>query len=341
MVRLPIRAAGTDPVTTPTFYTVSNAAYFPGTVALLNSLRLTGNEGELVVLDVDLEPFQRELLRSHVRLVQVPQEVAINPLLLKAFPATLDPEGVVVVIDSDIIVTGDLSAAVDEAQRGAICVYPDTRPDRWFAEWSTEFGLQAALRRQPYVNSGFVAFSVDSWPWLLSRWRSLSEGIPSPSTRAGGAPKETPLWDGDQDALNAILMSEVPADALCLLPVEEAPTAFADRHQVDVVDVTRLACTFRGRRSVFLHTSGVPKPWQANGWLPRIWRDGYVRLLPRVLFGEDVPLRLDAAVAPLWLRPGRLARFAARRLDVAHLFLRPVPPRVRRTAAAALHRLVA
>jgi hypothetical protein len=34
-----------------TFYTVSNEPYFLGTVALLNSLRKTGNDGSFVVLD--------------------------------------------------------------------------------------------------------------------------------------------------------------------------------------------------------------------------------------------------------------------------------------------------
>jgi hypothetical protein len=42
-----------------THYTVSDHRYFLGTVALLNSLSLTGTVGELVVLDAGLRPKQR------------------------------------------------------------------------------------------------------------------------------------------------------------------------------------------------------------------------------------------------------------------------------------------
>jgi hypothetical protein len=46
-------------------YTISDAAFFPRTVMLLNSLRLTGNVGSLVVLDAGLEPGQPRLLEPH------------------------------------------------------------------------------------------------------------------------------------------------------------------------------------------------------------------------------------------------------------------------------------
>jgi hypothetical protein len=48
-----------------TYYTVSDHRFFLGTVALLNSLRLTNNGGDFVVLDVDLTPSERELLSDH------------------------------------------------------------------------------------------------------------------------------------------------------------------------------------------------------------------------------------------------------------------------------------
>jgi len=48
--------------TGPTYYTIANAPFFPGVVALLNSLRLTRNTGELVVLDRGLDDDQRERL---------------------------------------------------------------------------------------------------------------------------------------------------------------------------------------------------------------------------------------------------------------------------------------
>jgi hypothetical protein len=326
-------------VTKPTFYTVSNAQYFPGTVALLNSLRLTGNLGELVVLDVDLTASQRKLLRGHCTLVKVPHEVAINPLLLKPFPAVLEPDGVVVIIDSDIIVTKSLAHLVEDARQGRICVFPDAQSDRWFAEWKDLFDLGGSLRRQPYVNSGFVAFSTARWPALLHRWRSLAECIDSSSTRAGGAARDTPLWDGDQDALNAILMSEIPEDALAMRPVHEAPTSYSDRRRMRVVDIDRLLCTYDDRSSLFVHAAGTPKPWEGTSWERRIWKDGYVQLLPRVLFADDATVKLRPADVPLWVRPGRLAQLATYGLDVGHSLLRLAPATLRRRAPAALHQL--
>jgi hypothetical protein len=320
-------------MTSPTFYTVSTARYFPGTVALLNSLRLTGNTGELVVLDVDLSSQQKAHLDPHCTLVEVPRRVAVNPLLLKPFPASLGASGIVVIIDSDIIVTGDLSRVLAEAEAGKICVYPDSQSDRWFAEWEQLFELAAPLRRQGYVNSGFVAFSSASWPELLRRWQRMSETIPSARTRAGGAARETPLWDGDQDALNAILMSEVPADALAMLPAAEAPASMRDRHRVRVLDTHGLACSVGDLPTVFVHSAGTPKPWQDDGWQRKLWADGYVRLLPRVLFEHDVCVRLRARDLPLWLRPGYRGRLIARVLDVGHFAFRTTPQQIRRSIA--------
>jgi len=325
-------------VIVPTFFTVSNARYFVGTVALVNSLDLTANGGEVVVLDAGLTDSQRARLDSHVTLVSVPHDVSINPLLLKAYPATLAPTGVVVVIDSDIVVTGPLARILEQAECGSICVFPDNSPDRWFSEWAELFELAAPLRRQTYVNSGFIAFSAERWPELLARWESACRRIPTPSTRAGGASRHTPLWDGDQDALNSIMMSELPEHAVSLLPAAEAPCGQGERRQIEVLDVERLACVHRGCKTVLVHACGTAKPWQPEGWVKRIWQDGYVSLLPRVLLADDVPIRLATGELPLWLRPGRLARVGTRLLEAGHTVARPVPGSLRRRAVAALQR---
>jgi hypothetical protein len=324
---------------TTTFYTVSNARYFPGTVALLNSLRLTGNAGELVVLDAGLTAAQRGRLDPHTTVLDVPHDVAMNPLLLKAYPASLAPSGVVVVIDGDIIVTGSLSETLDRAAAGAICVYPDTASERWFREWQELFGLTAPLRREPYVNSGFVAFSVEAWPTLLTRWEAAATAIPTERTRAGGALQATPFWDGDQDALNALLMSEIPRGALALLPGDEAPMSFAQRRRLTIRDRERLVCVHEGRETVLVHSAGEPKPWHPDGWRHGMWRDGYVALLPRVLLADDVLVRLSARELPVWSRDGRLPRLLTRCLDYAHAAARHFPKRVRSRGVAAVERI--
>ena len=83
---------------TATFYTVTDASFFPGTVALLNSLRLSGNREPLVALDVGLERGQRVRLARHATVVDL--ECELPRPLFKAFPRAFAPSGVVVVVDS-------------------------------------------------------------------------------------------------------------------------------------------------------------------------------------------------------------------------------------------------
>jgi hypothetical protein len=110
-------------VSAATFYTIANARYFPGLVALLNSLRLTGHDQELVVLDEGLTAEQRAHLDPVVRLVELPEERLGHPALAKPYPHLLDPTGVVTLIDSDIIVTRSLAPALADAAAGKIAAY--------------------------------------------------------------------------------------------------------------------------------------------------------------------------------------------------------------------------
>jgi hypothetical protein len=299
--------------TEPTYYTIADAPFFPGLVALLNSLRLSGNQGELVVLDRGLERSQRERLEPHARVVELPPDAAANPILLKPFPQAFDPSGVVVIVDSDMLVVRALDRLVERAAAGSICVFPDPIPDRWFGEWTDEFELRSPPRRQTYVNSGFVAFSVERWPDLLARWRELCGRIPPADLRSD---QRSPFWAGDQDALNALFASELPAEALEVLPVEGE--AYPEQLlRVRVLDERSLECELDGQPVTILHHSLGPKVWQRLGWL-RLRNDAYVRLLPRLLFGNDVPLRLDAGDVPFRLRPGAAPRAVRRSLDAAH-----------------------
>ena len=95
--------------TEATFYTIADAGFFPGLVALLNSLRLTGNSGELVVLDRGLTTAQRGLLEGQVSLVELPEAPAGSPILLKPYPGVVGASGTIVLIDSDMIVTRSLA----------------------------------------------------------------------------------------------------------------------------------------------------------------------------------------------------------------------------------------
>jgi hypothetical protein len=281
-----------------TYYTVSDHRFFLGTLALLNSLRVTGNVGDLVVLDAGLTPYQRKLLAGHATVVDPPEQIKRHPHLMRPYPYLAQATGTVVIIDSDIIVTGSLDAIIEQAREGKIGMCPawtQAVRQRWFAEWETTLRLEAPLRRDDWVHNGFVAFSTEHWPRLLERWWEVCELIPSADMHGRLSPFQSP----DADALNALLMSEIPRDGLALLA--EGDEVFGGN--VAVEDFETLRCTFGGRPVKLLHLVDNPKPWERSGWL-RLAATDYIRLMRRLLFASDVPLRLNRNQAPLWLRPG-------------------------------------
>lgn len=211
----------------PTYYTISDARYFAGTVAALNSIRLTGNAGEFVVLDAGLTPSQRERLEPHATLPDLSLPTGVSPVFLRPAIRELAPSGVVVFLDSDVIVTTSLEPVIRLARGGQICGAPDLQ-QRFFPEWHEIFGLSREPRRQTYVNAGLVAFSVDRWPALLRRWWEASEriialGPPKLFSLDNESAAGHPFAYNDQDALNALLMSEVPEGALSFIDPGAAP----------------------------------------------------------------------------------------------------------------------
>jgi hypothetical protein len=299
--------------TVPTYYTIANAPFFPGLVALLNSLRLSGNTGELVVLDRGLDDGQRARLEPHARVVQLPEEATPHPAMLKPFAQAFDPRGVVVMVDSDMLVVRSLDPVATRAEAGSVCLFRDPIGDRWFAEWAEILPLRSPLRREPYQNAGFVAFSVDRHPGLLARWWELCAHVPNSQLYTDPS---APFWAADQDALNALLSSELPTDAVEELPVEGE--AYPEQLlRVRVLDERSLACELDGEPVTILHHSLGPKVWQRHGWL-RLRNDAYVRLLPRLLFGDDVPLRLEPHEVPYRLRSGAGPNAARAALDGVH-----------------------
>jgi hypothetical protein len=290
-------------------YTIADRGFFPGVVALLNSLRLTGCQHPLYVLDCGFTEEQRHLLSGHCHLVQAPGLGAINPTQYKPFARLLRPSGVVVIIDSDIIVTRPLEPVLRLAQEGHICAFPDPESHRWFPEWQQILDLRAPLRREPYVNAGFVAWSTTHWPDFLERWWQCCRLTFEHRTIREGAPNSGPLAQADQDALNALLMSEIPTGALTLLPKEEEVFRW-DLREVSVVDPHTLACRYAGYSVMLLHSNGGTKLWNGRAWRRVTRRNAYLRLLRRLLTGSDVALRLPLRRLPVWLRPQRAARAA-------------------------------
>ena len=69
------------------FFTISDARFFVGTVLLLNSLRLTGHDHELVVLDRGLTDSQRARLAEHRVVFEQHADRSTHPWLLKPVAA--------------------------------------------------------------------------------------------------------------------------------------------------------------------------------------------------------------------------------------------------------------
>lgn len=150
-----------------------------------------------------------------------------------------------------------------------------------------------------------------------------------PSERILAGDHDDPVWAGDQDALNALLMSEIPQQGIALLPRREE--AFPeDLRSVSVVDARTLSCTREGRPVTILHHGMRPKPWDRGAWIRVRW-DAYVRLMRRLLFANDVTIGVAPSQVPMWLRPGPFATLALLALDHAHdLASRmPLPMRAR------------
>jgi hypothetical protein len=288
-----------------TFYTACDAPFFVGVVSLVNSLALTGNHQEVVVFDLGLTDDQRRFLSSSATLIIPPEHlIPSHPYLVKPLITKLHETDVAVWIDSDMMVTASLEPLVARAAEGAICVFPDPEVDRWFLEWESDLSLRSPLRRQPYVNAGFFALATPRWSGFLGRWDELCQSIPLDRTVIRGAPKDDPLFASDQDALNALLMSEVAAESLEIRHPNEEVHCHAQPH-ARIIDGQKLAVEYRSVPVTLLHQALLPKPWQRQGWKILDSGNPYVRLIPRVLFAEDVRLRLAVDQVPRWLRPSR------------------------------------
>ena len=291
-----------------TFYTVTDSDFFPGTVALLNSLRLVGHNDPLVVLDNGLTQSQRQRLEQVASVIDPPsRSTLVAAPTLKPFPQLDGASGIIVLIDSDVIVTASLASTLALADQGRICFYPDPEEDRWFAAWQELFSLSRPPRRQQYVNSGFVAFSLDHWPRLLEDWWAACLCIPGDRMFTA---EDQPLRYGDQDALNAILMSEVDAESVVVLPHLGASTPYEP--QPAVLEEVALACARDGVR-----VSSTSSLWPSKGVVSHgAAAFGFSRdLCPPVSagdLGQDVALRLPPSEVPWWLRHGLRHKIALR-----------------------------
>src|SRR5947208_2110192 len=104
-------------------YAVVERRHFLGAVALINSLRLHGHGQPIVLLDCGLDDRQRELLSREATILTAPRSTA--PHLLKAVAPLERPDELMLLIDTDIIVTQPLAPLFERAEEGKVVAFAD------------------------------------------------------------------------------------------------------------------------------------------------------------------------------------------------------------------------
>jgi hypothetical protein len=293
------------------FYCVSSEMYFLGAAALVNSLRLLGHAQRIFVLDCGLTPGQRELLGKEVTLVPAPADT--TPFLLKTVAPLRHPAEVMVLVDADLIVTRPLTELIDRASHGRVLAVEHGR-DRFFPQWGDLLGLGAS-RHRPYVSSSLVLMGGPPGKRLIRLMHDAQPKIgiertpysaPTPdldSLKRGfeETAADQPFFFADQDALNAILASEVNPGRIEVL--DRRAEAIIPFTGLRVVDETTLRCTYDdGTEPYAVHHYLPTKPW-----LQPTPAGVYTQLMMRLLHRRDVPIQVPQRELPPHLRPGIVA----------------------------------
>lgn len=293
------------------FYCVTGRDFFPGAVALLNSLRLVGHEEPLHVLDCGLEPRQRRLLAEHAEVIPAPAGGA--PSLQKLVAPLARPADTIALLDADMIVIRPLDELLDSARQGRLVGFAN-ESDRYFAEWSQLLDL-GPLRRERYLSSGALFAGGGVPERLLEAAQERLARIEDARTWIAGGepaaePAAEPLFFADQDVINAVAMARLePGQVVALETRLAAIPPFAG---LRLRDRGRLRCAYGDGSEPFLLHHYFRKPW-----LVRLRSNPYSRLMSRLLFAPDVRLRLDPRSLPPRLRPGPGGALARAAVDLA------------------------
>lgn len=284
------------------FYCVSDARYFFGAVALVNSLRMVGHREPIVVCDCGLTPRQREFLAPEVSFVDEPS--GIPPWLLKTVAPLADPADVMVLIDADIIVTGRLDEPAAWAAEGAIAAV-EHGSERFFESWASLLGL-GALKRLPYVSSALVALPKKPGLRVLSLMQERRDAVDFEQTLWRRNVPDYPFLYADQDLLNAVLAAEIDGDELRL--IDRRLEAIPPFEGLQLIDAATLRCAYEdGVEPLAIHH------YTSKPWLEETSHGIYTELMERLLSGPDVALRVRQKDLPVPLQRGARG-FLVRRL---------------------------
>lgn len=287
-------------MTDTAFYCVADDRYFLGAVGLINSLRLVGHDEPIYLLDCGLTPAQRRLVSAQTILVTAPTQAP--PTMLKTIAPLAHPAAVMVLIDTDMIVTRALSEPIAEARRGRVVGFEDV-VDRHLPEWGELLGL-GPLRRHRYLSFGLLALDRRKGTEVLRLLGDLQQRIDFDRTYWRERRFTSyPFLYADQDVLNAILAAHVRPEQLLALDQRLAP--LPPFSGVRISDEHTLHCESSGPDPYVLHH------WLIKPWLEETHHGVYSQLLRRLLIEDDVAIEVPIDQIPLRLRTGVRA-FAAR-----------------------------
>ena len=283
-------------MTPPTaFYCMSSDVYFLGAVGLVNSLRLVGHRQPIYMLDLGLEPAQRELLASEVTLVE--REDERPPWLSKTIAPLRHPAEVMVLIDADMIVTRPLDELIETASEGKV-VAVEHGSERFVAEWGSELDLEG-LEPRTYVCSGLLVAGSEPGAEILSVMDDRQRRVEFERGYLAANHPDYPLLYLDQDVLNAVLASSLAAGRV--LTLERRLEAIPPFEGLRLVDAGSLRCAYEdGTEPLVVHH------FSAKPWLEATPDGVYTRLLRRLLLGPDLAIRVPERDLPRHLRAGFL-----------------------------------
>jgi hypothetical protein len=287
------------------FYCVTGRDFFPGAVALLNSLRIAGHDEPLFVLDAGMDPGQRALLEPHATVVDAPLDAP--PSMLKTIAPRAHPAGVMALLDADAVVTRPLGEQLEAAAGGRLAAFRNDK-DRWFDEWGELLGL-GEMRRGPYLTSSALFMDRATAEGLLPLVAERQERIDLDRTWVGAGSEADPLYFLDQDVINAVIRARLEPGRVAEYDARLAPIPPFSGLRLE--DAAALRCRYEDGAEPFLLHHASRKPW-----LVRMRANVYSRLLTRLLLGDDVALRLDPGQLPLRLRDGGAATAARLATDV-------------------------
>jgi hypothetical protein len=290
------------------FYCVSSDLFFPGAVALVNSLRRAGHTETIHLLDCGLTPAHRELLEAEVAVLDA--EAEAPPHLLKTSAPLAHPAETMVLIDVDMVVTRSLAPLVERAAAGAVVAFKDNI-DRHVTEWGELLDL-GTLERRPYVSSGLVVLGGERGAEVLRLWADRLPRVDYERSWFADDSPDYPFRFMDQDVLNAVLCARTGEGELVVEEPRLAP------HQpyrgLHLDDEVKLRCSYPdGTRPYVLHQY-LEKPW-----VRPMYHGIYSKLLSRLWLSDDLPVRLPVEEVPRRMRHGALARIERRLVDAADL----------------------